>query len=516
MSNASVHSATLRLAELMAALSIATDLGMGQPMEFAMTTCIVAVRLGEAAGLNDAELHDTYYEALLRYIGCNADTHWAASLIGDELALRADFAKLDSADHVRVLEMMLRHIRQANPNADPLQVAQAMLPQLATSFFPGHCEVAQRLAIRLGFPESFTHTIGQVYARWDGKGIPALAGEVISPAMLVVALAQDIVTFHRLAGVEAAITMAQQRSGGAHSPKLVEVFCAQATQLLAGLDTEPTWSAVLALEPGTPRMLDEAEFDQACEAIADYTDIKSPYFLNHSRHVSELAARAATQCGLPMSDVRLIRRAGYLHDIGKVGISAGIWGKAGALSDREWEKVRLHPYYTERVLAHSPELARIGAVAALHHERLDGSGYFRGVTASNLSPVARILAATNAYCALTELRSHRSGHPPELAAEDLKRQAKAGRLDGDIVYAVLAVAGHRTVSIKKEIVAGLSEREVEVLRLLARSYTMKQIAAELVISFKTVDRHIQNIYTKLNISTRAAATLFAMENSLLA
>jgi HD-GYP domain-containing protein (c-di-GMP phosphodiesterase class II) len=515
MSNASVHSTNLRLAELMAALSIATDLGMGQPMAHAMTTCIVAVRLGEAAGLSETELRDTYYEALLRYIGCNADTHWAASIFGDELALRADFAKLDSADHVRIFEMMLRYIREANSDADPLQLAQAVLPQLATSFFPGHCEVAQRLATRLGFPESFTQTVGQIYARWDGKGIPALAGEAISPAMLVAALAQDVVTFYRLGGVEAATTMAQQRSGGAHSPKLVEIFCAHATQLLAGLDAEPTWQAVLALEPGALRTLNETEFDHACEAIADYTDIKSPYFLNHSRHVAELAASAAEQCGLPMRDVKLIRRAGYLHDIGKVGISAGIWGKAGALSEREWEKVRLHPYYTERVLARPPALARIGAVAALHHERLDGSGYFRGVNATMLSPAARILAAANAYCALTELRSHRPARSLEQAAAELKREARAGRLDGAIVNAVLAVAGHRAPSSKKEVVAGLSKREVEVLRLLASGHTMKQVAAELVISFKTVDRHIQNIYTKLNVSTRAAATLFAMENNLL-
>jgi len=521
MSNSSVRSTNLRLAELMAALSIATDLGMGQPMEYAMTTCIVAVRLGEAAGLSDAELRDAYYEALLRYIGCNADTYWAASIVGDELALRADFAKIDSADNLRILGMLLRYMRQANAGANPLQMVQAIaqnfsqLPQMATSFFPGHCEVAQRLATRLGFPESFVQTVGQLYARWDGKGVPALKGEAISPAMLVVGLAQDAVTFYHLGGVEAATAMARQRRGGAHSPKLVEIFCAQATQLLAGLDAEPTWQAVLMLEPGAQRTLNETEFDNACEAIADYTDIKSPYFLNHSRHVAELAARAAEQCGLPMSDVKMIRCAGYLHDIGKVGISAGIWGKSGSLNDREWEKVRLHPYYTERVLARPPELARIGVLAALHHERLDGSGYFRGLTATSLPPAARILATANTYCALTELRSHRPARLLELAAEELKREARAGRLDGDIVNAVLAAAGQRAPSVKKEVVAGLSEREVEVLRLLARGHSTKQIAQTLVISPKTADHHIQHIYTKIGVSTRAGATLYALEHDLL-
>jgi HD-GYP domain-containing protein (c-di-GMP phosphodiesterase class II) len=521
MSNSSVRSTNLRLAELMAALSIATDLGMGQPMEYAMTTCIVAMRLGEAAGLSDAQLRDAYYEALLRYIGCNADTYWAASIVGDELALRADFAKIDSADNLRVLGLLLRYMRQANAGGNPLQMVQAIahnfsqLPQMATSFFPGHCEVAQRLATRLGFPESFVQTVGQLYARWDGKGIPALKGEAISPAMRVVGLAQDAVTFYHLGGVEAATAMARQRRGGAHSPRLVEIFCEQAAELLAGLDAEPTWQAVLRLEPGAQRTLNEIEFDNACEAIADYTDIKSPYFLNHSRHVAELAARAAEQCGLPTSEVQLVRRAGYLHDIGKVGISAGIWGKSGPLNEREWEKVRLHPYHTERVLARPPELARIGALAALHHERLDGSGYFHGATAPMLSPAARILATANTYCALTERRSHRPACSPELAAEELTREARAARLDGDIVKAVLVAAGHRASSVKKEVVAGLSEREVEVLRLLARGHSTKQIAQTLVISPKTADHHIQHIYTKIGVSTRAGATLYAMEHDLL-
>jgi DNA-binding CsgD family transcriptional regulator len=328
-------------------------------------------------------------------------------------------------------------------------------------------------------------------------------------------LAQDAVTFYQLGGVEAATAMARERQGGAHSPKLVEIFCAQATDLLAGLEAEPTWPAVLALEPGPQCTLNGTEFDNACEAIADFTDIKSPYFLNHSRRVADLAARAAEQCGLPLSDVKLIRRAGYLHDLGKVGISAGIWSKSEALNDREWEKVRLHPYYTERVLARPPELARIGALAALHHERLDGSGYFHGATAPMLPPAARLLATANSYCALTELRSHRPACVPEQAAEALKREARAGHLDGEAVKAVLVAAGHRAPPAKKEVVAGLSEREVEVLRLLARGHSTKQIAQMLVISPKTADHHIQHIYTKIGVSTRAGATLYAMEHDLL-
>ncbi|HRW47542.1 MAG: HD domain-containing protein [Caldilineaceae bacterium] len=521
MPDPSTKSSGVRLAELMAALSTATDLGMGQPMEYAMTSCIVAVRLGEAAGLTEDELRDVYYEALLRYIGCNADTYWMASLFGDELAFRRDFASVDGGDSLRVMSMALRYMRDANAGNSLLQTLQAMvnglaqMPQVTSSFFPGHCEVAARLATRLGFPATFVRAAGQLYARWDGKGTPALKGEEIAPAFLVAALAQDVVIFFRIGGADAAVNMARERSGGAHAPKLVEVFCRHAPQILNGLAEEPVWATVLAMEPGQQRVLTQNEFDNACLAIADFGDIKSPYFLNHSPRVAEVASATAARCALPASDVALIRRAALLHDIGKVGISAGLWGKSGALTDREWEKVRLHPYYTERILARPAALAPICALAALHHERLDGSGYHRNLNAAMLSPSARVLATANHFCALTEERPHRPACTPEMAADELKRQVKAGRMDGEIVNGLLAATGQGKPSTRKETVAGLSEREVEVLRLLARGQTMKQVAEQLIISYKTVDRHVQNIYTKIGVSTRAGATLFVMEHQLL-
>ena len=515
------RSSGIRLAELMAALSIATDLGMGQPMEHAMMSCIVAVRIGELGGLAEEDLRDAYYEALLRYIGCNADTYWLSSIIGDEIAFRTEFARIDTADTPRIVTMMLRSIWQANVGADTARLVQSVLQgfarmsQVRTSFFVGHCEVAQRLATRLGFPERFIGTIGQIYARWDGRGVPDLKGEEISPALLVASLAQDAVTFHRLGGVDAAVAMARERRGGAHAPWLVDLFCENAAAVLAGLDQEPVWEAVLAIEPGGRRRLSLAEFDDACEAIADYIDIKSPFFLNHSRRVAELATATAETYGLPDDDIRSLRNAALLHDIGKVGISAGLWGKAGPLTEREWEKVHMHPYHAERILARPQSLARLGALASTHHERLDGSGYYRRLTGPLLSPAARILAAANHYVALTEQRPHRPPLLPELAAESLGSEVRAGRLDGDVVRALLETTGYRRSSGRRKGVGGLSEREIEVLRLIARGRTIKQMAADLILSPKTVDRHIQNIYLKIGVSTRAAATLFAMEHRLL-
>jgi HD-GYP domain-containing protein (c-di-GMP phosphodiesterase class II) len=203
-----------------------------------------------------------------------------------------------------------------------------------------------------------------------------------------------------------------------------------------------------------------------------------------------------------------------VHDLGRVAVQPRIWLKQGPLTADEWEQVRLHPYHTERVLSRSPFLSALAPVAGAHHERLDGSGYHRGASAAELTLLARILAAADAYHAMTEPRPHRLAIPPEQAAEELAREAGAGRLDPDAVTAVVETAGQRAPRLERA--AGLTEREAEVVGMLARGLQTKQVARALGISVKTADRHIQNAYRKIGVSTRAAATLFAMEHGLVA
>ncbi|MCA1643981.1 MAG: HD domain-containing protein [Chloroflexi bacterium] len=404
----------VRLAELMAALSIATDLGMGQPLETALCTCVVAMRLGEALNLDRDTLRDVYYQALLRYIGCNSDADALAALMGDELALRHDFAAVDTGRPPEVLGLAMHYLRQASAGEPPYRMAALVarglltLPRVMSESFAGHCEVAQRLAARLGMAESLIVCLGQIYERWDGKGRPrGVKGEEVAPAVLLVSLAQDAVIWARIGGPHAAVATVRKRSGGAYHPGMAERFCEQAPTILAALDEEPTWESVLALEPGGRDCLTEEEFDRSCEALADFADMKSPYTLGHSPGVAALAAGAGRRCGLIEADVTTLRRASLLHDIGRVGVSAGIWGKDGELSQREWEQVRLHAYYTDRVLARPEHLRRLGALASQHHERMDGSGYHRASPGTALSPCARILAAADAYQAMTEARPHR-------------------------------------------------------------------------------------------------------------
>lgn len=514
--------APVRLAEVIAALSLATDLAMGQPIAFALRSCVLSVRLGEALGFDDAQLSEIYYQALLRYIGCNAETHVFAALFGDELALRRDIALIDSGKVPDVLRVLARHIRAANAGSGPVHTALSVARGLGVAkgvthdAFAGHCEVAQRLAERLGFSGTVVDALGQLYERWDGRGEPnGLKGEAIVPAVRVVSLVQDALAVYDAHGADSAIAMVRQRRGSAYDPKIADGFCAHAPALLPAFGTEPTWEDVLALEPPPRVLLTGAQFHRACVAMADFADLKSPFALGHSRYVAELAARAAERCGLTGDDVTTIERAGLVHDIGSVAVSSGIWCKPGKLSESETERVRLHVYYTERVLARSPALARLGAIAAQHHERSDGSGYHRAVRASALSPGGKLLAAADTYQAMIERRPNRPARAADEAAKELTREARDGRLDHDAVNAVLAAAGHRAAPARREMVAGLTERELDVLRLLAQAHSTKQIAASLRIAPKTADNHIQSIYAKIDVSTRAGATLFAIERGLL-
>jgi HD-GYP domain-containing protein (c-di-GMP phosphodiesterase class II) len=207
-------------------------------------------------------------------------------------------------------------------------------------------------------------------------------------------------------------------------------------------------------------------------------------------------------------------RAGLVQGYGRLGVSNAIWDKRGPLTASDWEKVRLHPYLTDRMLRRAPALAPLGRIVAQHCERLDGSGYPNGLAGGAISPPARILAAADSYQAMREPRPHRDARTAEAAAFEMRAEVGAGRVDSDATEAVLAAAGHRVLR-RREGPAGLTAREVEVLRLLARGLPNKEIARRLVITPKTVGNHVEHIYTKTGATSRAAASLFAMQRGLL-
>jgi HD-GYP domain-containing protein (c-di-GMP phosphodiesterase class II) len=291
----------------------------------------------------------------------------------------------------------------------------------------------------------------------------------------------------------------------------VDLFCSQARLLLSDLDSASSWDTVIAAEPQLELLVSEDRFDGVLEAIGDFVDLKSPFMIGHSRGVADLAAEAGRHLGLGDAEALTIRRAGLLHDLGRLGVSNAVWDKRGELTQAEAERVRLHPYLTERMLAFSPALAALGAAAVQHHERLDGSGYPRGLRWDAVTPAGRILGAADAYHAMIQLRPHRQARSPDEAASTLRAEVVAGRLDGDAVDAVLRAAGHR-VRRRRVFPAGLTAREVEVLRLVACGSSNKEIADALVISRKTAANHVEHIYAKIGVSNRARAGLFAMQH----
>jgi HD-GYP domain-containing protein (c-di-GMP phosphodiesterase class II) len=507
----------LRVAEVMAAMSLATDVSMGQPMEEGLAVCLLATRLAERLGLPGSDRVHVYYTALLRHIGCTADMHVLAAVAGDDISMRSAFVGVDLGRPVEMFAAMMRHIgRTYAPLERPAAVVRVMA---ATGKFRHsgdvQCEVAEMLASRLGFDESFQRDITGVLERWDGKGFPGnVGGEDISLAARVVAVADLAALSHRMDGPEATLDVLRRRSGKAFDPAVIEGFTAGGTELFDALEVDSPWDCVLEVEPGERPMVSGEGLDEALRAMGDFADLKSPYTVGHSGGVADLAGRAAECCGLPSDDVVAIRRAGWVHDIGRVGVSSAIWDKPGPLTRGEWEKVRLHVYHTDRVLARQGFLDTLGRIASMHHERLDGSGYFRQATAAQQPPAVRILAAADAYHAMTEPRPHRPAMDPERAAGEMRAEVKAGRVDADALRGVLDAAG-MPVGRRIEQVAGLTPREVQVLRLLARGHSIRDIARSLSIAPKTADAHIQHIYTKTGVSSRAAATMFAMQHDLI-
>lgn len=507
---------SLRLAELLASLSLAIDLGTGQPMEWVMKCGILAVNLSRIMGLDEKVQRDVYYLSLLRHIGCTANAHFDAQRFGNELAIAHAFA-LDPDNMMDGLSFVLSSAGRNKPALQRIAAIAGMLaagPAGAKVNHYAHCEVAQRLSSRLGFAPEMSEYLWQIYERWDGKGDPkGLKGEQIALSARVIHLAQDAVIFQTIGGTEAVLKMVRERTGRYFDPGLADLFCKHAGDLCESINVNSVWDATLASEPGTPTFLSDIQLNEACVVIADFTDMKSPFTLGHSRRVAELAEKAAHQMRLPESDAVLLRNAGLIHDIGRVGVTASIWGKNGPLTESEWERVRLHPYYTERIFTRAKELQPISRIAALHHERVDGSGYHHQHSGAALPIAARILAAADVYCAMTETRPHRKALEAESAVRELKSEARTGRLDHVAVDGVLAAAGHAERSSKAS--TDLSQREIEVLRLVARGLSNKEMARQLSISPKTVDHHVQHIYNKIGVGTRAGATLYAIEHHLM-
>ncbi len=507
----------IRAAEVVGALSLATDLGTGQPLEHALRTAVLAVRLGELAGASAEELSDSYYLALLHASGCTSNSHEAAQLFGDDIGHRAAFFLIDPTNPAEVLAFYEAHVgtgRAPEVRARMIEDAIANAGPRARESFATMCEVAQRFAGWLELGSSVQDALAFVFTRWDGKGFPDARGDATPLPMRVLHVARDISLFLTAGGPDEARAVIESRSGAQYEPRLADLAAQSFGELVGDLDEARMWVQALESEPFPQVWIAGARVDAAFMAIATLTGLKSPWLRGHSTGVAELAEAAAWRLGLEADAVTLVRRAALAHDLGRIGVQNAIWEKPGPLGFGEWERVRLHPHYSERAFAQSPDLAPIGLVAGAHHERLDGSGYHRGARAPALDQPSRILAAADCYGAMREARPYRPALEAEAAEVELLREADEGRLDPDAVAAVLGAAGHRVRQRPRELPAGLTERELEVLLVLVRGESNQRIADDLGISAKTVGHHVQHVYQKVGVRSRAAATVWAFENDL--
>ena len=512
--------APVRRAELVALLSLGTDLGLGQPMEHMIRACLIALRLAERVGLDDAERGVVYYSGLLAWVGCHTDAYEQAKWLGDDLSVKSDtHYEYDFGKAGPAAAFLLKHIGGAgSPLLQRARIGMRFMGdgrRALAALAENHYLATDELADGLGLGEHVRTSLKESYERWDGKGAYGLRGEQIGIGSRLVNLADVVEVFRRTGGVEAAIAVARERSGTQFDPGIVELFCEQAALIFADLDAAASWELVIDSEPSlAAAVVAGDELDGALAAIGEFAELKSPWLMGHSRGVADLAGEAARGLGLPESDVTALRRAAFVHDIGRLGVSNAVWDKPGELTQSELERVRLHPYLTERMLSFSAALAPLGSIAGQHHERLDGSGYPRGLSGDAISHAGRVLAAADVYHAMTAARPHRPALTAAEAAVALRAQVASSRLDGAAVDAVLRAAGHR-VRRRREWPAGLTPREVEIVRLLARGLTARAIADRLGISPKTAGSHIEHIYLKTGASNRAQLSLFAMKYGLM-
>lgn len=506
----------VRQCELVAAFARAADLGMGQPLDHTLRTCLVAIDVARTMRLSEEDLRDTYYFTLLRFIGCTSHaTEDAAETGGDEIAWRGSIAPVLSGTPGEFMGNVLRHLGEGLPRATRARLIAAFVragAKAAARTIAANCEVAQMFAGRIGAPASVVDALGYSFEHYNGKGLPrGAAGEEIPIAVRIGAVARDAEVLHRTAGWETAEAMLEDRGGRSYDSSVVRTFLERGRDALDGLPEAP-WDPVIDADPLPHSVLSGPQLLEALTALGDFSDLKCTFTRGHSHAVARLGAGAASILTL---DEGAVEQAALFQETGKTAIPNGILEKPGSLTPPERERVRLHPYLTEQVMTGVRGLAAATRLAACHHERLDGSGYPSGMTAPDLPAETMVLAAADVYVALTGARPWRGPHTPDDAARELREEAKANRLAADAVEAVLETAG-APGPVRAAWPAQLSDREVDVLRRIARGLSNRDVARELVISPKTVGRHIENIYAKTGVSSRAAATLFAVQNDLIA
>jgi HD-GYP domain-containing protein (c-di-GMP phosphodiesterase class II)/DNA-binding CsgD family transcriptional regulator len=519
----------LRSIDVLGALSLAGDMAMGLRAGHGVRATYIGMHIADRLGLTPAQRVDLFYAELLMDAGCTAwASQTAAAILSDDIAARRQFYFLtdpsDPRDLLRWLagymaagERLDRRLRRSIDFA--VHGREFMLEALRNT-----AETAARLARRLDRPPGVQEGLRFAFEQWDGGGPYERRADTIPLVSRIVYATVFLEVIHQLSGREAALQLGRGRRGKTLDPAIVDAFLSVSadSDFWRGLEDEAVWDVVRTMEPDSPyRYVDSHNLDDAARAFADFADLKSFFTAGHSRRVADLAERIAVSLNLPPEEVVTIHRAALLHDIGLVAVPSFVLHKPAArLAEAEWESLRLHPYYSQRILARVPVFGAASELAAAHHERPDGEGYPRGLRGEQIPLGARVLAVADAFDEL----AHNGPDGPGLEVGpslDVVVRGVDSRFDRDVVEALRKLLDVSALTlmappVRRDWPAGLTDREVEVLRLLATGASRRDMAQRLTVSEHTIRHHLEHIYAKLDVRTRVEATLFALEHNLIA
>jgi HD-GYP domain-containing protein (c-di-GMP phosphodiesterase class II) len=442
----------IALSELIGALSGALDVAEGEPPGHAARSCLIGMRIADALDLDADSRSDLFYALLLKDAGCSANAAHMAALFGaDDQDAKRTSKLVDWARPFDAFVWSLKTVAPKGSLAERTGRLRAIRNEghVTRSLMRARCYRGAEIARKLGFSEVTAEAIRALDEHWDGNGQPhGLRGTAIPLAARILCVAQTMEVFHRAGGLPAAYRVAHKRRGEWFDPDLVDAmdsFRSDRT-FWASLDE----ADVSVVEPPDQVLTaDEARLDRIAEGFAGVIDAKSPWTREHSERVSEIAAGIAKRLEFDTSALRQLRRAALLHDLGKLSISNRILDKPGPLDDQERRRLTHHPLLAEQILGQVSTFGEVAIVAAAHHERLDGSGYPRGLAGDALTDQMRVLAVADVYEALTSDRPYRSAFSPRDALE-LMHADVPHRLDANAVAALEAL-------LRDEIAAGHGE-----------------------------------------------------------
>jgi HD-GYP domain-containing protein (c-di-GMP phosphodiesterase class II) len=492
-------------------------------MEHGLGSASLGLQIADALTLADEELEAIFYGALLKDVACTACSAGIAAFLPDEEQVSlSDVILLDPSRISELVGWLSKYLRLDAHFPSRIAKLLSFVVQcgpVVKESMRSHCEVAELFARQLGFPDTVQQTLRFQWERWDGKGMAyGLKGSDIPRSARILHLAQVLDLTYRLGGSEAAETFAQEKRGSRFDPEGVDVFLALAQQadFWAAFEERSTQEALLARRPRTAAdHFQEHQTERVCEVLADFVDLKTRETWHHSRTVAEIAGKIGTCLRLDTGELRKLRCAALVHDVGKVTVPFSILAKGDQRSLSEWETYRLHPYYTQRILERVEALQDLAPAAAAHHEWMNGQGYHRQLRGVQIPLHGRILAVADTYVRLLQPQED---HKDSTSVLRQMRSQVGSQFDAvcydALATAVTGVSDLASVPLRPRKVGNLTEREVEVLSLLAQGDKSPQIARKLDISRKTVEHHLAHIYDKIGVTCQTAAVVYAVQQGL--